>query len=80
MSAVFDSLSSIAASASNMEDTSPSIDEHITRPTPPNVVSDPPPAEPSKTEESWWDWLSHKADEIEDFVEDLVHNISGSGS
>lgn len=33
-----------------------------------------PPAETSaKGKESWWDWLTHKADGIEDWVDEFVH-------
>ncbi|CAO2656894.1 Nn.00g056970.m01.CDS01 [Neocucurbitaria sp. VM-36] len=73
MSAAFDSLSSIAASASGLEDTVPSVDETASRPTPPSVVSDVPPAETSGEAESWWEWLTHKADDVEDWVEDFLH-------
>ncbi|KAF1840618.1 Phosphodiest-domain-containing protein [Cucurbitaria berberidis CBS 394.84] len=78
MSVGLDSLSSIAASASGLEDTSPSIDDTILRPTPPNVVSEVPPAQTSGKGKSLWEWLTHKVDEVEDWVEGLVHeHVSG---
>lgn len=74
MSPFTDSLSSMVASASGLEDTSPSMDETVSRPTPPSVVSDVPPAETSKAKEGWWEWLTHKADEVESWVEGFVHD------
>ncbi|OAL55864.1 Phosphodiest-domain-containing protein [Pyrenochaeta sp. DS3sAY3a] len=73
MSATWDSLSSIAASASGLEDTLPSNDETVSRPTAPSVVSDEPLPESSAKPENWWEWLTHKADEVEDWVEDFIH-------
>ena len=75
MSPSFDSLSSLVASASGLEDTAPSVDEGVARPTPPSTVgSAPPPAETSaKGKESWWEWLTHKADEVEDWVDGFIH-------
>lgn len=69
-----DSLSSNAASASGLEGTSPSVDEAVSRPTPPSVTDSVPPAETSgKEKESWWEWLTHKADEVEDWVDGFIH-------
>lgn len=88
MSTAFDSLSSIAASASGLEDNTspPSVDEsNVSRPTPPSKVSDvPQPEEENSSEkgdkETWWEWLTHKADEVEGWVEEFVHeHVPGGG-
>ena len=74
MSAPLDSLASIAASASDLEDSQPSLDESVSRPAPPSVTSSAPPAGTSSEEkESWWEWMTHKADEVEDWVDGLIH-------
>ncbi|KAL1794598.1 hypothetical protein ACET3X_006414 [Alternaria dauci] len=78
------SLSSIAASASGMEDTSPSLhDEVPPRPTPADGSKDElknkqGDAEASKGAEkekqSWWEWLTHKADGVKDWVDGFIHD------
>lgn len=74
MSATLDSLSSIAASASGLEDTQPSLDEVPVRPTPPSVTGTAPPTETSAASKgSWWEWVTHKADEVEAWVDEFVH-------
>jgi hypothetical protein len=75
MPAALDSLSSIAASASGLDDTAPSMDEVPVRPTPPSLTG---AAEPTATgvagiQASWWEWLTHKADGIEEWVDQFVH-------
>jgi hypothetical protein len=84
----FDSLSSIAASASGLEDTSPSLDhEAPSRPTPPSggkgsgkdELKDKQgdkeaSKEAEKEKESWWQWLTHKADGVKDWVDGFVHD------
>jgi hypothetical protein len=67
-----DSLSSITASASGLEDTQPTVDESISRPTPPSVTEETPPE--GKDKESWWEWLTHKADNVESWVEGFIHD------
>jgi hypothetical protein len=32
-----------------------------------------------KGKESWWEWLTHKADEVEEWVEGFVGNHTGKG-
>ncbi|KAH7408259.1 alkaline-phosphatase-like protein, partial [Phaeosphaeria sp. MPI-PUGE-AT-0046c] len=76
MSATMGSVGSIAASASGLEDTLPSLlDESPVRPAPPSVTSAEPPAETSK--EAWWQWLAHKAEDVEGWVEDFVSDHVG---
>ena len=90
MSSSFGSLSSLVASASGLEDTSPTVDEAPVRPTPPSTKPTGTAKEGDEKEEdgpkegmSWWEWLTHKADGIKDwvdqFVEDHVPGGSGSG-
>ncbi|KAF1942584.1 ectonucleotide pyrophosphatase/phosphodiesterase family member 1 [Clathrospora elynae] len=72
MSPSLDSLSSIVASASGLEDTSPSIEENVSRPTPPSKTPGVPAADkPSK--QSWWEWLTHQAEGVEDWVDGFIH-------
>ncbi|EFQ93484.1 hypothetical protein CFE70_001030 [Pyrenophora teres f. teres 0-1] len=85
MSSTFGSLSSIAASASGMEDTSPTVDEVPVRPTP-HIVRPTGAAvkdggkkegagEDGPTEGmSLWEWLTHKADGIKDWVDQFVES------
>ncbi|CAN9341283.1 unnamed protein product [Alternaria alternata] len=79
------SLSSIAASASGMEDTSPSLHDPVVpaRPTPAdgskdelkNKEGDKEASEGAEKEkESWWEWLTHKADGVKDWVDGFVHD------
>ncbi|KAL6712001.1 hypothetical protein ACN47E_003044 [Coniothyrium glycines] len=67
-----DPLASIVASASGLEDMQPTIDESISRPTPPSVTDEKPPEGQSK--ESWWEWLTHKADDVESWVDGFIHD------
>jgi hypothetical protein len=77
MSATLGSFSSIAASASGLEDTQPSLsdDEMPTRPTPPSKTSTAAPAETSS--EKWWEWLTHKAEDVEGWVEGFISEHVG---
>jgi predicted AlkP superfamily pyrophosphatase or phosphodiesterase len=78
MPASLDSLSSIAASASGLDDTAPSVDDVPVRPTPPRVTGAAAPTAtgvPGK-KGSWWEWLTHKADGIEEWVDEFVHKHS----
>lgn len=73
------SLSSIAASASGLEDTSPSLEEVPSRPTPPSGGKDElKVGEGEKGDggkkESWWEWLTHKADGVKDWVDGFIHD------
>lgn len=68
-----------------MEDTSPTVDEAPVRPTPPSAKptgaaegggsgdkggeGDGP-----REGETWWEWLTHKADGIKDWVDDFVQS------
>ncbi|KAF2186835.1 Phosphodiest-domain-containing protein [Zopfia rhizophila CBS 207.26] len=71
------SFSSLAASTSGLEDAMSSIDSStpITTPT-----SSAPPAA-SSTSESWWEWLTHKADDVEEWVNGFLdsHHVSPNG-
>jgi hypothetical protein len=76
MPATVGSVASIAASASGLEDTSPSLlDEAPMTPTPPSVTSSAPPAETST--EKWWEWLTHKAEDVEGWVEGFISEHVG---
>ncbi|KAG9188874.1 hypothetical protein G6011_07579 [Alternaria panax] len=81
------SLSSIAASASGMEDVSPSLDVDVpVRPTPPSGSKDElkdkeqedadkkASEEAEKEKQSWWEWLTHKADGVKDWVDGFIHD------
>jgi len=81
------SLSSIAASASGLEDTSPSLEDVPSRPTPPtgsggkDELKDGDKADGDDGEkgegdkkESWWEWLTHKADGVKDWVDEFIHD------
>jgi len=79
MPASLGSVSSIAASASWLEDTQPSLSDDDTpvRPTPPSKTSSAAPAATSG--EKWWEWLTHKAEGVEEWVEGFIHEHVGSG-
>jgi len=81
------SLSSIAASASGLEDTSPSLEDVPSRPTPSSGGKDElKDSEGGKSDgddggkgegdkkESWWEWLTHKADGVKDWVDEFIHD------
>ncbi|KAI4616564.1 hypothetical protein J4E80_005838 [Alternaria sp. BMP 0032] len=81
------SLSSIAASASGLEDTSPSLEDVPSRPTPPTGSGGKDELKDSEGEkgdageggegdkkESWWEWLTHKADGVKDWVDEFIHD------
>lgn len=71
MSAVFSSLSSLAALASGLDSTSPSVDESTPEA---SVTASAPPAASSKPpHKHWWDWFTDEAEKIEDWVDDFVH-------
>jgi hypothetical protein len=80
MPQTLDSLSSIAASASGMEDTEPSFDETpvITTPrpstTPGGEGKDELKKEKEKEKLTWWEWLTHKADGVKEWVDGFVHD------
>jgi hypothetical protein len=71
-------MASIAASASGLEDTMPSLldDDVPVRPTPPSVTSSAAPAQTSAAEK-WWEWLTHKAEDVEGWVEGFVSDHVG---
>ncbi|KAH7069235.1 alkaline-phosphatase-like protein [Paraphoma chrysanthemicola] len=76
------SLGSISSIASGLEDTSPSLaDEDVpVRPTPPSVTGVEKPKETPNGDEKWWEWLTHKAEEVEEWVEDFVNeHVGGKG-
>jgi hypothetical protein len=77
------SLGSISSIASGLEDTSPSLsneDEVPVRPTPPSVTGVEKPKETANGDEKWWEWLTHKAEEVEEWVEDFVsEHVGGKG-
>ncbi|KAF1360682.1 Phosphodiest-domain-containing protein [Lizonia empirigonia] len=76
MSAVFDSLSSLAASASGLELESSSFDAStsISMSVSASVTSSAPQATSSKAgHKHWWDWFTDEADKIEEWVDDFVH-------
>ena len=35
--------------------------------------SAPPAASTSAVAETWWEWLTHKADNVENWVDDFLH-------
>lgn len=72
------SLSSLAAAASGLEDPLSSIQQNIPAAT---TTESAPSATPSPTDESWWEWLTHKADNVEDWVDDFLHkHLPGGGN
>ncbi|KAH3989974.1 hypothetical protein HBH92_157960 [Parastagonospora nodorum] len=77
MPASLGSVSSIAASASGLEDTQPSLSDDDTpvRPTPPSKTSSAVPAATSG--EKWWQWLTHKAENVEEWVEGFIQEHVG---
>ncbi|KAH3945573.1 hypothetical protein HBH53_141300 [Parastagonospora nodorum] len=77
MPASLGSVSSIAASASGLEDTQPSLSDDDTpvRPTPPSKTSSAAPAATSG--EKWWEWLTHKAENVEEWVEGFIQEHVG---
>jgi hypothetical protein len=78
MPATLGSEASMAASASGLEDTMPSLlDEAPVRPTPPSVTSSAAYAETSQAEK-WWEWLTHKAEDVEGWVEGFINDHVGA--
>ncbi|KAF9699410.1 hypothetical protein EKO04_002369 [Ascochyta lentis] len=78
MSAVLDSLSSLAASASGLEDTTSLAEGSASTSASSSVItsvttSAPPAASSKAGHKHWWDWFTDKADEIEEWVDDFVH-------
>jgi hypothetical protein len=74
MPATLGSISSIAASASGLEDM---LDDEVpARPTPPSVTSSAAPAQ-SSAGEKWWEWLTHKAEDVEGWVEGFISEHVG---
>ncbi|KZM26262.1 uncharacterized protein EKO05_0002171 [Ascochyta rabiei] len=74
MSAEFDSVSSLAASASGLTDTTSSTEGSASALASASVTASAPPAASSKAEHKhWWDWFTDKADEMEEWVDDFVH-------
>lgn len=74
MSAVFDSLSSLAASASGFEHESSSLEAKVSTSASASITLSAPPAASSKAEHKhWWDWFTDEADKIEEWVDDFVH-------
>ena len=73
MSTTLDPLSSASASAPGPGDVASSLESSTPVPTP-SATASAPPAQPSDSGSShWWDWLTHKADEIQEWVDDFVH-------
>lgn len=65
MSAIMSSLSSLAASATGLDDETASA---------PSATSSAPAATTSKpAHKHWWDWFTDEAEKIEDWVDDFVH-------
>ncbi|KAJ4395143.1 hypothetical protein N0V91_011048 [Didymella pomorum] len=65
MSAIMSSLSSLAASATGLDDETASA---------PSATSSAPAATSSKpAHKHWWDWFTDEAEKIEDWVDDFVH-------
>ena len=74
MSAVITSLSSLAASASDLEDTTASLGGSVPASVETSATTSASPAASSKpAHKHWWDWFTDKADEIEEWVDDFVH-------
>ncbi|KAF2468129.1 Phosphodiest-domain-containing protein [Lindgomyces ingoldianus] len=75
-STVLTSFASLATSASGLDDPMSSFLQipPVTTPT-----TSAPPAS-SSTSESWWEWLTHKADNVEDWVEEFLNShMPGKG-
>ncbi|ORY14586.1 alkaline-phosphatase-like protein [Clohesyomyces aquaticus] len=73
---VMTSFASLAASASGLEDPissfldGPMSSAQELSSTPSSTTSSTPPA--SSTAESWWEWLTHKADNMEEWVDEFL--------
>ncbi|KAH7124049.1 alkaline-phosphatase-like protein [Dendryphion nanum] len=65
------SFTSLTSFASGMEDTLSPIFHETTSITPTSSAS--PAASTSAKPESWWEWLTHKADHVEEWVEEFLH-------
>ncbi|KAF2869366.1 alkaline-phosphatase-like protein [Massariosphaeria phaeospora] len=74
------SLSSLAAVASGLEDPLSSLqDDGVVTATTPTSSAAPPA--PSATKQSLWEWLAHKADQVEEWVDGFVHkHVPDEGS
>ncbi|KAF2277443.1 Phosphodiest-domain-containing protein [Westerdykella ornata] len=71
------SFASLAASASGMEESPSSAHNIDAAPTP---TMSAPPAASSSAEETWWQWFTHKAEHIGEWVENFVHkHVPGDG-
>ncbi|KAF2847862.1 ectonucleotide pyrophosphatase/phosphodiesterase family member 1 [Plenodomus tracheiphilus IPT5] len=71
MSPPLDSLSSITTSASGLDDTFPSHEGTVSHPTAPTTPTDSAPAAETsaKGKSGLWDWIAHKANEVEEWVD-----------
>jgi hypothetical protein len=65
------SLASLGASASGLDGDILSFQSGVYV-TPNPTTSAPPEATPTG-DESWWEWLTHKAEGVEDWVDDFLH-------
>jgi hypothetical protein len=83
MASMLSTFDSIAASASGLDDTSPSMDEApVVTPQPTDGAKDGgkdelkkgKEKEKEKEKESWWEWLTHKADGVKEWVDGFVHD------
>jgi hypothetical protein len=74
--------SSLSSIASGFEDTQPSLDETPT-PAPTGAADggkDELKEEKEKGKETWWEWLTHKADGVKEWVDGFVHeHVPGQG-
>ncbi|KAF2663064.1 Phosphodiest-domain-containing protein [Lophiostoma macrostomum CBS 122681] len=76
--ATIPSLSSLAASASGLEDSMSSFP--LAEPPVTTTSSAAPAASSGFTEESWWEWLTHKGQNAEEWVEEFLHKHLPGGN
>ena len=76
------SFSSLVASASGTEDFLPSFQgsssQQITPATTPTLSA--PPVAPTTAKESWWEWLTHKGEHVEEWVDTFIHGHVPNGT
>jgi hypothetical protein len=76
------SFSSLVASASGIEDFLPSFQGSLSQQSTPATTptSSTPPAASNTAKGSWWEWLTHKGESVEEWVDTFIHGHVPNGT
>jgi hypothetical protein len=77
------SFSNLLASASGMEDISPSfqgLSSQVGSIPVGSSSSSAPPAASTTAKESWWEWLAHEEENVEEWVDGWIHKHVPNGT